>query len=54
LPPRSTKFVDTQGRLLRTKEDNFDSINVSNLVSGLFMVQTETENGVVSIKLLKE
>ncbi len=50
----SLKVYDTLGRLVIEHSNLTNQIDISSLSSGLLFVQIETDNGVVTKKVIKE
>jgi hypothetical protein len=51
---KTIKIYDVLGRLVLQEKDRFTRIDVSQLTSGLLFVQLETEQGVLTKKVIKE
>jgi hypothetical protein len=50
----SIKIYDVLGRLVLTEKENVDQIDVSHLDSGVLFVEIETDQGVITKKIIKE
>lgn len=51
---KSIQAVDLNGRTVLTINDNFETINVSGLQSGLYILNLETSNGFISKRFIKK
>ena len=50
----SIKLYNALGRLVLDKEGDINQLNVSHLNSGLLFVKIETDEGVITRKIIKE
>lgn len=49
----TVSLLDINGRILKTLNKNFESINVSDLQSGTYFIKIETNEGNLTKKILK-
>lgn len=47
-------FYNTSGTLVKTEINNTNEVNVSNLTIGMYLIQIQTENGLLMSKFIKE
>ena len=52
--PATVTFLDAQGRVVRSEQVSSNTIDVSDLVPGLYLVRIASAEGVKSLRLVKD
>ena len=51
---KSVKLYNASGSLIKTENNEFSRINISNLPKGNYLISIETDSGIETKKIIKE